>query len=586
MMQILIRATAIALVVLAGGALQAQAPSTPASQSLTPAAERLHARYWSHIVAVDPLDACTMGIRSACSRLPDLGTRAFRDRTAFEQATLEELSRLSLDELADELAKDMVAIRRLAEHWIATRHTQLGNLEYAENVPTLLILQAERSKSEDDWRQVARRLLGIEVLLQQQQQNLETAVDLGHAPDHVETLRVIQHVIPSSVRQLNEVLPAVAAEENLSPEMASGLDRAIASATGALHSHQSFLEQLVERLPHHWRPLGEAETARRLSRDGFNSDPRALFEESLRWIKTEQQRFVNRARIAGLDAPTFEAAVDSFNNALPANPESAADAIELYRELVDRLNTEAAKAGFTFPADYEVDVVPAPLGYGVVSSISNIPPVMRDPTSKPRFIVSIEPEFLSEHHPIRATIFAAHEATPGHAFAEAWWHERYAGHEAPISLAHRHDLVNAISGFWGTMAAIEGAGLLAESQLESSFSALERVAVAEGRLLRAVRVRVDVGLSAGLLDRETAAAELIHGLGMAPDAAHAAVLHRYSRRNFLGQAWTYFLGAQQIEALQADWKRANPGRSNHDFHYVMSQQPPLPAALLKQWLLN
>ena len=583
----IIRVIAIALAVLSWiGAFQA--PSTASRQSPTSAAERLRTRYWRHISAVDPLDACVMGVPTACDRLPDLGDRAHRDRTVFEQTVLEELNRLPLNDLPDQLAMDMVAMRRLADHWLAgvANYTQLGNLEYAENVPTLLILQAGRAKSEDDWRQVTQRLLGFEVLLRQQERNLEMAVDLGHAPDHVETLRVAEHVVPGAVRMLNDVLSARAVAEELSAELVSALDRAIASATGALRAHGSFLEQLAERLPRGWRPLGEAETARRLSRDGFGNDPRALFEQSAQWIAAEQQRFVHRARAADLHAPTFAAAVDAFNTLPADHPKNAAAAIQLYRERVDRLNLAAHEAGLAAPPSYEVDVVPAPLGYGFVSPISNIPPVLEDPASKPLFIISVEPQFLNVHDRIRATTFTAHEATPGHAYVEAWWQNQFGDHDTPVALSHRHDLVNAITGYWGTMPMVEGMGLLAEGLLESSYSPLERLAVAEGRVLRAVRVRVDVGLSAGYLDREAAAEELVRGLGMSPERARSDVQHRYSRRNYLGQAWTYWMGAQQIMALQAEWLDSNPGRLNRDFYQLMAQQPPLPADALKPWLLD
>ncbi len=325
------------------GAFQALSTASR-RQSPTSPAEPLRGRYWKHIVAVDPLDACTLGAATACGQLlPDLRNRARQERTAFEQAVLEELDRLPLDDLPDQLAMDMVAIRRLAEHWVvgASRHAQLGNLEYAENLPTLIVLQAGQARSEVDWRRVVQRLLGVEVLLRRQQQTLETAVDVGYAPDYVETLRVVEHVVPGTASMLDEVLSARAAEEDLSAELVSALDRASASATGALHAHGRFLEQLAERLPRNWRPPGEAETARRLARDGFGDDPRALFEESMVWIDAEQQRFVARARAAGLDAPTFTAAVESWNARLADPPKNAATAIQIYRDRVDRLNAAA-----------------------------------------------------------------------------------------------------------------------------------------------------------------------------------------------------------------------------------------------------
>ena len=117
-----------------------QALSTAGSQSPMSPAERLRARYWNHLVLNDPLDTCSLGVASACSRLPALDGQALQERTDFEQAVVEQIDGLPLDDLPDQLSMDLVAIRRLAEHWTAgvSRDAQIGNLEYAEQVPTLI----------------------------------------------------------------------------------------------------------------------------------------------------------------------------------------------------------------------------------------------------------------------------------------------------------------------------------------------------------------------------------------------------------------------------------------------------------------
>ena len=581
-------ALAVSLVLMAAlGALKALGTAAASQSPVTPA-ERLREQYWNHLMAVDPLDGCTLGVREACGRLPDLGPKARQERTDFETAVLERLDDLRLDDLRDEIAMDMVAIRRLAEHWVvrSSSHAQLNNLEYAENLPILIVLQAGQAKTDEDWRRVVQRLLGVGSLLTQQQHNLQRAVEVESPPDYVETLRIVEHVVPNASSMLSEVIPALAADADLPPDLVLAMNGAVRSAMSALEAHAAALSALAERLPREWRPPGVAETARRLERDGFDNDPRAVYAESEGWIQAEQRQFVDRVREAGLPAPTFAAAIESWN-AVPADSPTSADAaIELYTQLVAKLNSAAAEAGLLAPPNYEVRVVPAPRGYGLVSPISNLPPVLRDPDSKPLFIVSVEEQFLEAHDRRLAATFAAHEATPGHALVEGWWHTRFGGLDTPIGLVHRHDVINVLDGYWGTMPFVEGMGLIAEGLLESSYSPLERVAVAEGRLLRAVRVRIDVGLSAGFLSRDAAAEELVRHLGMSMDAARAAVANRYGRRNFLGQAWTYWLGSQQIEALRADWMAARPGRSALDFHTALAQYPPLPPASLRRWLID
>ena len=433
-------------------------------------------------MTVDPLDGCTLGVREACGRLPDLGPQAHQERTDFEKGVLERLDDLRLDDLPAELAMDMVAIRRLAEHWVArsSRHAQLNNLEYAENLPILIVLQAGQAKTEADWRRVLQRLRGVPGLLTQQQHNLLLAVEVGSAPDYLETLRIVEHVVPHASSMLREVLPALAAEDDLPADLIRAMNGAISAAKSVLEAHGKFLEEFAERLPREWQPPGETETARRLARDGFGDDPRAVFDESREWIRVEQERFVIRARAAGLRAPTFTTAVESWNALPPDPPNSAAEALAVYRQVVMRLNAAAAEAGLRQPPNYEVRIVPAPLGYGLISPISNIPPVLQDPASKPLFIVSVEEPFLAAHGRLRATTYAAHEATPGHALVESWWHTRFGDVDTPVALAHRHDVINVLDAFWGTMPFIEGMGLIAEGLLETSYSAMEQVAVAEG----------------------------------------------------------------------------------------------------------
>jgi uncharacterized protein (DUF885 family) len=318
---------------------------------------------------------------------------------------------------------------------------------------------------------------------------------------------------------------------------------------------------------------------------GLPVTPRELFDSSSTWVNLAKSEVIARANLVDAGVRTFAQALDVLKKASTQGPKTAADALDLYRRSEARMEAAARAAGLPLPPDYNVRVAAAPLGFGRVAPVSNIPASLLDPAGDPLFVVSVEDEFLAQHDATDAAVLSAHEGTPGHALMSGWWHYLLRNERCPIAWTHQHDLTNALSGSWQTMLPIEGWALVAEGLLAENYSPAEGLAAQAALLLRAIRVRIDVGLHAGYLDREQAARELAEGMGMDLDRARAAIAARYSRKAFMGQALTYFMGKREIESLRTDWRASHPGSSNNEFYAEFLKLPPLPPSAVRHWLV-
>jgi uncharacterized protein (DUF885 family) len=564
-----------------------QAQSTSEAQAFA-----LRDGYWRwYTTTGDPLDACTLGVVGACRNLPDLSPDAWAARVSYARETLTRIHGLPLEHLPPEIGKDIESIRRLALYTVhqGEREFELFNLAWSDWPPTMLLLQSGQARDPADWGSLAARLEEYPRMLRQHEANLRAGRARGFAPDHDETLWLATTRIPEdAVPILRKVLPDRVRDAHVPHALASRLERAAAQAATALESHSRFLKGFIagKDFLKQWRPDGEQEAGWRLRElHGVTDAPRAVFDQAVEWVRQEQARFVELALRLDPTIRSFSEAVGRLHKLPGKAPTTGPEAISLYEQLVLRLTDSCRKVGIPVPPDFNVKVEEAPLGFWRIAEGSNIPPSLLRRRDLPLFVVSVEPEILKAHTPTHALQLSKHEAVPGHGLVAAWWQNLYGGHQAPIAWAHQHDVSNELSGAWLTMTYVEAWALIAESLLEPA-TPEEALATQFGRLLRAVRVRVDLGLHAGFLSRDEAAAELAAGVGMPDYNARTQIRERYGRQTHHGQAYSYYLGLRQIERLRQNWIDQHPETGANDFYREFFRQPPLPPNVLRRWMLK
>lgn len=279
--------------------------------------------------------------------------------------------------------------------------------------------------------------------------------------------------------------------------------------------------------------------------------------------------------------------IEDLSAESPANDE---ELLRWYRETAARaVAWGRERRMFDIPADYELAIVPTPpvLRSTVDATYFPAPPFKK--TGVGRFYLTPtgnDPAALREHSRASVADTAVHEGFPGHD-----WHFKYmTRYAAEISNVRwlTPGAVEDSSAMWGDSMPTEGWGLYAEELMAEPapeapfgfYSAGEYLYQLQGQLLRAARVRIDVGLHTGRLTFDEAVSYFTDRVSFFPnatarassDAAAKAVadgaqraIYRYSK--WPTQAITYNLGKNAILSMR-DAYRARKGSvySARDFH--------------------
>jgi uncharacterized protein (DUF885 family) len=264
---------------------------------------------------------------------------------------------------------------------------------------------------------------------------------------------------------------------------------------------------------------------------------------------------------------------------------------------------------FDVPADYRLEVVPTPpvLRRTIDAAYYPAPPFKH--TGVGRFYLTLpgnDRAALRESNHASVADTAVHEGFPGHD-----WHykymTRYASEISPLRWL-TPGAVEDSSSMWQDSMATEGWGLYSEELMAEPapgrphgfYSAAEHLYELQGQLLRAARVRVDVGLHTGRLSFDDALDYFTEHVSFYPKACAAAgrdpaaralcegarrAIYRYSK--WPTQAITYNLGKNEIiglrEALRAQQGGAFDGRA---FHERLMRMGTIPAGYFRDEFLR
>ena len=299
------------------------------------------------------------------------------------------------------------------------------------------------------------------------------------------------------------------------------------------------------------------------------------------------------------------AVMESLSKDSPKNDD---ELFQWYREAGERAVVYGREHElFEIPADYRLEVTPTPpvLRSTIDAAYYPAPPFKKSGVG--RFYLSPtgnDPAALKLNNRASVADTAVHEGFPGHD-----WHYKYmTQHAAEISNIRwlTPGAVEDSSAMWEDSMATEGWALYSEELMAEPgtgrpygfYTAAERLYELQGQLLRAVRVRVDVGIHTGRMTFDEAVDYFTEHVAFYPKARAATTdptaqaitagaeraMYRYSK--WPTQAITYNLGKSAIMELREAVRQKQGGKfSARQFHERLMRMGTIPVGYYREVFL-
>ena len=479
--------------------------------------------------------------------------------------------------------------------------------------------------SEADWQQVVTRSLAIPTYLETAKTNLLAGKKGGRIPDKRMVQRDGINGSRANAEYFRVTLPKTAQQFIGSrPFSATMMTQITAAGNSAAVAWEGFATWLAQNFdvnePADRYAAGEAEYEWRVHnvlRDqrtaaelyDYGAAQVALYTGKIAAVAKE---FSDNAKLNlpfGSDADNYSSVkrvMDFLSKDAPKNDDQL---LKWYRDAGDRGVAYGRQHNlFDVPANYRLDVVPTPpvLQSTIDAAYYPAPPFKKSGVG--RFYLTptgnnLEALKLNNFASVADT--AIHEGFPGHD-----WHFRYmTEHKNEISNIRwlTPGAVEDSSAMWADSMATEGWGLYSEELMSEPvtnrkygfYSAGEYLYELQGQLLRAVRIRVDVGMHTGRMSFDDAIDYFTEHVLFTPGArlraatdpaAKAAfdsatrAIYRYSK--WPTQAITYNLGKNAIIELREACKtRSGAGFSAKKFHERFMSQGQIGVAYIRDQFL-
>jgi uncharacterized protein (DUF885 family) len=485
-----------------------------------------------------------------------------------------------------------------------------------------------RAGTRAEWERVLERVRAVPAYLKAVEANLREGLREGNTPDW----RMVRHdgvdSVPGHAAYFRDTLPDLAARlagvEPWAADVAAALRRAGEEAAAAFEALGVFLERELAALPRVDRyAAGETEYEWRLRnnfRFGADRSAAALFGYGQREVEESRALLVGAAREVarrrGLRLPWDgrEAAGRSVRAVMDHlardHPRSDEEMFRIYRAKAQALVEFARRHGmFDLPAEYRLEIVPTPPMLESTLEAAYYPAPPFKPAGIGRFYLTAsrgDLGILKEHNVHAVADLCAHEGFPGHD-----WHHQFMRARARRIANVRWLTPGAVedsSSMWQDSLAAEGWGLYAEQLMgepqpgapRGFYTPEERLYQLKWQLLRAARVRIDVGIHTGRMGFDEAVAYYLENVEFLPGACDAGggdpiraaacntagrAIYRYSK--WPTQAITYNLGKRDILDLR-DRVRAIQGDafSLRAFHERFMEQGTIPAGYFREAFLG
>lgn len=479
--------------------------------------------------------------------------------------------------------------------------------------------------TEADWKQVVTRSLAIPTYLETAKANLLAGKTAGRIPDKRMVQRDGINGSRANAEYFRATLPKTAQQFIGSrPFSATMMTQITAAGNSAAVAWEGFATWLAQNFDvneaanryaageaeYEWRVhnvLRDPRTAAELY--DYGAAQVALYTGK---IATVAKEFSDNAKLnlpfgsAADNYSSVKRVMDFLSKDAPKNDDQL---FKWYRDAGDRAVAYGRQHNlFDVPANYRLDVVPTPpvLQSTIDAAYYPAPPFKKSGVG--RFYLTptgnnLEALKLNNFASVADT--AIHEGFPGHD-----WHFRYmTEHRDQISNIRwlTPGAVEDSSAMWADSMATEGWGLYSEELMSEPvtnrkygfYSAGEYLYELQGQLLRAVRIRVDVGMHTGRMSFDDAIDYFTEHVLFTPGArlraatdpaAKAAfdsatrAIYRYSK--WPTQAITYNLGKNAIIELREACKtRSGAGFSAKKFHERFMSQGQIGVAYIRDQFL-
>jgi uncharacterized protein (DUF885 family) len=480
--------------------------------------------------------------------------------------------------------------------------------------------------TEADWQQVVARCLAVPAYLEVAKANLLAGKKAGLIPDR----RMVQRDGIAGSKANSEYFRTTLAKSaqkfiGSRPFSAAMMQQVMSAGTVAANAWDQFaaflsqtydVNETVDRYAsgtaeYEWRVqnvLRDPRTTAELY--DYGAAQVALYTSKIVDVARE---FSNTAKLNlpfGSDADNYASVKKVMDFLSKDSPKNDDQLFKWYRDAGTRAVAYGREQNlFDVPATYRLDVVPTPpvLRSTIDAAYYPAPPFKKSGVG--RFYLTPtdnDPEALKQNNFSSVADTAVHEGFPGHD-----WHFKYmTDHANEISNIRwlTPGAVEDSSSMWSDSMATEGWGLYSEELMAEPvpdhkygfYSAGEYLYELQGQLLRAVRIRVDVGLHTNRMTFDQAIDYFTEHVMFMPGArlraasdpaAKAAfdsatrAIYRYSK--WPTQAITYNLGKNAIIELREACKaRMGAAFSARKFHERFMSQGQIPVAFVRDGFLE
>ncbi len=615
---------------------------TPAVHQADPALTSLRDRYFLKELEYNPVTSTYLGgdgyhpsLAEVNGRLRDWTPATLGLETRFHQDVQRELATIDTTALSPQARIDhgvLAAQVGFLLHQDARRHQERAVDTYVAEPFRGIDWQIQQMQpfdggalgSLEEWQLVIRRLRAIPAYVDTARTNLLAGKSNGNLPDR----RMIQRDgisgSESNAGYFRDTLPAQARTYLGSRPFAAAtlgdLAAAAAAAATAYHGLAAFFHETYDPADRADRfAAGEEEYAWRLANClqvqrtpgelfDYGAEQVAMYEARMFEVAEEVSREAQLALPFGSDQDrrrSVRAVMAFLSQDSPANDD---ELFRWYRSAGERAVAYGREHRmFDIPADYRLDVMPTPpvLRSTIDAVYYPAPPFKKAGVG--RFYLTPtdnDPAALKLNNRASVADTAVHEGFPGHD-----WHFKYmTQHAGEISNIRwlTPGAVEDSSSMWQDSMTTEGWGLYCEELMAEPvagrphgfYSAAERIYEVQGQLLRAARVRIDVGLHTGRMGFAEAMDYYTEHVQFHPGACQAGLedlearavcdgalraIYRYSK--WPTQAVTYNLGKNLIQQLRRDVESRDPAGGARRFHERFMRMGTIPPGFFRDALL-
>jgi uncharacterized protein (DUF885 family) len=479
--------------------------------------------------------------------------------------------------------------------------------------------------TEAEWEYVITRLVAIPAYLDVARNNLLDGKRAGIIPDWRMVERDGIAGSRANAEYFRTTLPASArtylGDRSFAPSIRDRLAEAATAAGGAYERFATTLEQSFSASESSNRfPATPEEYEWRVH--NVLRDPRSaemLYAHGAQEVQKYTQRIIEIAQLVAREASlplsfaTPAAANASVRQVMEHlssdSPASDDELFQWYRDAGARAVAYGREHQlFDIPASYELELVPTPpvLRSTIDAAYYPAPPLKRSGVG--RFYLTPtgnDPAALRQNNRASVATTAIHEGFPGH----DWEFKYMTEHADEISTIRwlTPGAVEDSSSMWADSMAMEGWGLYSEELMSEPrpdrpygfYTAGEYLYELQAQLLRAVRVRVDVGMHTGRMSYDDAVNYFTEHVSFYPRACDRAAadptaraicdsasraIYRYSK--WPTQAITYNLGKNAIVELREAY-RASKGQaySAKEFHERLMRMGSIPVGFFREQFL-